>query len=116
MKSKNSRPSSSYERAQKRVKDIKGFYGHLAVYVLVVSIVLLTRGRFMSIQNTIFQDSDYLNWIDWNVFGTPIIWGLFLLAHASRVFGKNPFLGRNWEERQIQKYIEADKELPEKYK
>lgn len=115
MKSKNNQPSSSYERAQKKVKDIKGFYGHLAVYVIVVSIVLLTRGRFMSIQNTIFQNSDYLNWIDWNVFGTPIIWGLFLVAHGTRVFGKNPFLGKTWEERQIQKYMEEDRNKSEKY-
>ncbi|TMM56867.1 2TM domain-containing protein [Maribacter algarum] len=106
MESKNTPHVSSYERAQKKVKDIKGFYGHLAVYVIVILVVLSTRGRFMSIHNTIFQDSEYLNWIDWNVFGTPIIWGIFLIMHGIRVFGKNPFLGRKWEDRQIQKYME----------
>ncbi len=108
MKSKNNQPLSSFERAQKRVKDIKGFYGHLAAYVIVILIVLTTRGRFMSIDNTIFQNSEYLNWIDWNIFGTPIIWGIFLVVHGIRVFGKNPFLGKKWEERQIQKYIEKN--------
>ena len=108
MKLKNKQPLSSYERAQKKVKDIKGFYGHLAAYVLVILIVLSTRGRFMSIDNTIFQNSEYLNWIDWNVFGTPIIWGVFLCIHAIQVFGRNPFLGKNWEERQIRKYIEKN--------
>ena len=115
MKSKNKQPLSSYDRAQKKVKDIKGFYGHLAVYVIVILVVLLTRGRFMSINNTVFQDSDFLNWIDWNVFGTPIIWGIFLAIHAFRVFGKHPFLGKNWEERQIQKYMEEDPNESEKY-
>lgn len=108
MSSKNKKPLSSYERAQKKVKDIKGFYVHLAVYVIVILVVLFTRGRFMSIEHTIFQDSDFLNWIDWNVFGTPIVWGIFLAFHAVNVFGKNPFLGKAWEERQIRKYIEKD--------
>ncbi|MFS4491435.1 2TM domain-containing protein [Maribacter sp. 2308TA10-17] len=108
MKSKNKQALSSFERAQKRVKDIKGFYGHLAAYVIVILIVLSTRGRFMSIDNTIFQSSEYLNWIDWNIFGTPIIWGIFLVMHGIRVFGKNPFLGKNWEERQIQKYMKKN--------
>ncbi len=105
MQSKNKETLTSYERARKRVDDIKGFYGHLAAYLIVNLVVLLARGRFMSIDNTIFQNSDYLNWIDWNVFGTPIIWGIFLVVHGISVFGKNPFLGKAWEERQIKKYM-----------
>lgn len=105
MKSKNKQPLSSYERAQKKVKDIKGFYVHLAVYVIVIIVVLSTRGKFMSIDNTVFQNADYLNWIDWNVFGTPIIWGVFLVFHALNVFGKNPFFSKSWEERKIKKYM-----------
>ena len=35
MKSKNKQPLSSYERAQKRIKEIKGFYGHLAAFIIV---------------------------------------------------------------------------------
>lgn len=111
MQSKNKKPSNALERAQKRVKDIKGFYAHLAVYVLVITVVLSTRGRFMSIENTVFQNVDFLNWIDWNVFGTPIIWGLFLVFHGLNVYDKNPFLGKAWERRQIEKFMNESKEF-----
>jgi hypothetical protein len=110
MKSKSKQPLSSYERAKKRVEGIKGFYGHLGAYVIVNLLVLLTSGKtiFILVNTSSLQDVDFLNWIDWNVFGTPIIWGVFLGVHAITVFGKNPFLGKTWEERQIKKYMEQE--------
>ena len=110
MKSKNKQPLSSYERAQKRLGDIKGFYGHLAAYIIVNLIVMFTRAKFLILQggNTSLENVELLNWIDWNVYGTPIIWGIFLAIHAIGTFGKNPFLGKSWEDRQIKKYMEQD--------
>lgn len=110
MKSKNKQPVSSYERAQKRLKDIKGFYGHLAAYIIVNLIVMFTRGKFLILQgdNSSLENIEFLNWIDWNTYGTPIIWGAFLAIHAIRTFGKNPFLGKRWEDRQIKKYMEQE--------
>ena len=108
MESKKKKPSTSYERAQRKVKDIKGFYTHLAVYVIVILAVLLTRGKFMSIENSVFQNAEFLNWIDWNLYGTPIIWGIGLAIHGISVFGKNPFLGKAWEERQLRKFLDED--------
>lgn len=110
MKSKSKQPLSSYERAQKRVQDIKGFYGHLTAYIIVNLVLLLSRDhfRFMLLTDAIFDDADFLNWIDWNLLGTPIIWGVFLAIHAIGTFGKNPILGKSWEERQIKKYMNKD--------
>lgn len=110
MKSKNKQPLSSYERAQKRLKDIKGFYGHLAAYIIVNLVVIFTRAKFWILQgdNSSLQDIELLNWIDWNLYGTPIIWGAFLIVHAIGTFGKNPLLGKSWEDRQIKKYMEQD--------
>jgi len=118
MKSKNKKPSNSYERARKRVQDIKGFFGHLAVYGIVNGILLLTKDNFNFFVegNSAFGDSDFLNWFNWETYGTPLLWGLGLSFHAISVFGKNPFLGKAWEERQIQKYIAADKQSLEKHK
>ena len=108
MKSKNKQPLSSYERAQKRIKEIKGFYGHLAAFIIVNLIVMFTRAKFLFLQggNSLLENVEFLNWIDWNLYGTPIIWGAFLNIHAISTFGTNPFLGRRWEERQIKKYME----------
>jgi hypothetical protein len=110
MKSKNTKPLSSYERARKRVDEIKGFYGHLTAYIAVNAVLLLARGKihFMLLSKGALGDPEFLNWIDWNIYGTPIIWGVGLLTHGLYVFKMNPFFGKNWEERQIEKYMNKD--------
>mgnify|MGYP000395049691 CR=1 FL=1 len=107
--SKKKKPSNSYERARKRVKDIKGFYGHLAAYIIINLIVLFSRARFLVISKGALGDPDFLNWIDWNTYGTPIIWGIGLGIHALTVVVKNPYLGKAWEDKQIEKYMNKDK-------
>ena len=51
-----------------------------------------------------------------STFATWLFWGLGLAFHASKVFGFNPFFNKEWEKRQIDKYIEKDKKESEKYK
>jgi len=111
MKSKNKRNSSSYERARKKVNEIKGFYGHLAAYLIVNAVLLLSKGKvhFLLLSEGALGNPDFLNWLDWNVYGTPIIWGIGLTFHAISVFVRNPFLGKAWEDRQIEKYMNEDK-------
>ncbi|MEM1257000.1 MAG: 2TM domain-containing protein [Bacteroidota bacterium] len=95
-------------RAQKRVKEIKGFYQHLTVYILVNLGLLLfsQRIQFILLSEEALGNPEFLEWINWNVWGTPIIWGLALLIHAASVFLRSPF--KKWEERQIRKILEED--------
>jgi hypothetical protein len=84
-----------YEMARKKVEELKGFYVHFGIY-LVMSVVFV-----------------YLNFISssfpWSIF--PIAgWGLGVLGHASEVFDWNPFFNKQWEERQIRKYMNEDRE------
>lgn len=118
MKSKNKNLATARDRALKRVEDIKGFYIHLAIYVAVGLIVLFTRANYLSINvfHNFLNDVEFLSWINWDEYGTPIIWGIALIFHALSVFAKNPFLGKAWEERQIQKYLAEDKLESEQYK
>lgn len=111
MKSKKNKPLSSYERARKRVNEIKGFYSHLSAYIIVNIVLFLAKGKiqFLLLSKGALGDPDFLNWIDWNVYGTPIIWGIGLIIHALYVFKANPFFGKNWEERQIEKYMNEEK-------
>ena len=107
MESKKKKPSSPYERAKKRVNDIKGFYGHLAIYIIVCLVVLLGNGRarFIFLSNEALGNPEFLNWIDLNVYGTPIVWGVFVIIHGLNVFKINPFFSKKWEARQIEKYM-----------
>ena len=95
-----------YKSARKRVKDIKGFYVHLLVY-LVVNIFLL------------FANSDFTrfgNWrLDFSNFYTPLFWGIGLAAHWASVFGPGFFLGKKWEEKKIRELMEKDRQQMEKW-
>jgi len=98
------------EKAKRRVSVLKGFYQHLTAYILVNTFLILLTGKitFILLSKEAFGNPDFLQWINWNMWGTPIIWGFALLIHAASVFLKNPF--KKWEERQIQKYLDEDKD------
>ncbi|MEM8845927.1 MAG: 2TM domain-containing protein, partial [Bacteroidota bacterium] len=84
--------NEKFKRAKKRVDEIKGFYIHLAVYIGVNVFILA---------NIVSRSDSF--W-EWGHFVTPVLWGIGLLFHAANTFRYNPFFGKNWEEKQIQKY------------
>lgn len=84
------------ERITKRVKEIKGFYKHLSAYIFV-NILLLCIHYFNLGKNEVF--------FKFSTFSTPFFWGIGLVFHAFNVFGKNAFLGANWEEKKINEYM-----------
>lgn len=105
---------SKYERAAKRVKELKGFYDHIKIFILINGLLyLLKSGLLHSMLPEGFPtDPRFFDWIDANLF----IWFLILAVHAMYTFrGKLKFL-RNWEERQIQKYMEEEEEEINKFK
>ncbi len=96
------------KKAKKRVEELKGFYIHLTVYIIINSFIIV------NILIRALGDGDTF----WQIgtFFTPFFWGIGLAFHAAKVFNYNPILGKNWEEKQIKKYIEKDKRDAEKYK
>ncbi len=96
------------ERAKKQVEEMKGFYIHLAIYIIINGFILV------NIFIRSLSDGDRF-WGLHTLF-TPFFWGIGLAFHASKVFGYNPFFGKKWEERQIKKYIEKDEQEAAKYK
>jgi hypothetical protein len=73
------------------VRRVKGFYIHLAQYVVVVTA--------LAIFNLVMSPRHI--WVLWVAFG----WGSGLLFHALRVFDKVPFLNGDWERRQVEKVL-----------
>lgn len=92
------------KRAKKRIEDIKGFYIHFSIYIIINTFILI---------NIYLNTDDFWQWPH---FVTLAGWGIGVLFHASKTFGFNPLFGKNWEERQIQKYIEKDKKEMDKFK
>lgn len=82
-----------YVAARKKVKQKKGFYWHLASFVIV--------GMFFFIMNITTEPADI-----W--FHFPMIsWGIGLAFHYIGVFGV-PYIGtldKSWEEKEIEKEL-----------
>ena len=83
-----------YAKARKRVQEIKGFYSHLASFVMVnlllLGINLATSPRHL--------------WFYW-----PLLWwGLGLVIHGLKTFNFIPFFGKEWEQRKINEYLENE--------
>ena len=53
---------------------------------------------------------------DFGTFAVWLFWGIGLLFHAIKIFSLNPFFNKDWEQRQIRKYMEKEKKEIEKYK
>ena len=85
-----SNESMAYERASRRVKDLKGFYSNLISYCLVIPFLIFINLRF----------SSAYYWFWWPMLG----WGLGLILNAIKVFG----ISSNWEEKQIQKILDRE--------
>jgi len=89
-----------YERALKRVKQIKGFYTHALIY-LVVNIMIVV----LNIQN-LKPDESYFQIQN---FFTAFFWGIGLAAHGLSTFMPEWIMGKNWEDRKIKELMEKEK-------
>ena len=76
-----SQESELYERAKKRVEEIKGFYIHLGVF-MVVNLGLFAINMLTS--------PDTL-WFYWPLLG----WGVGVAIHAFTLLAEGRFLGRS---------------------
>ena len=103
--------NTSYARAQKRVDDIKKFYRHLQVYIIINVLLLLLKANIMSLgRGGNFTDLHFEHWLDLNVYGTAIVWGVGLLIHGLYVFQYKFKFFKNWEQRKINEFMNQEDE------
>lgn len=95
--------SLTYLRAKKKVEMLKGFYSHLAVYIIVNLVIIL-------ISANVFNGKE-INFANWGNYVTAFFWGFGIVSHAIYVFFvmnvQNNFLKR-WEEKKIKQFLEED--------
>lgn len=93
----------SYLRAKKKVETLKGFYSHLAAYIIINSAIILVSANVFSDEKTDFAA--------WGNYFTAIFWGIGLVSHAIYVFFimnvHDNFLKR-WEEKKIKQFLEEE--------
>ncbi len=81
----------AYEKAAKRVKELKSFYGNITSYCLVIPFLVFVN---------LYTSPEY-HWFWWPMLG----WGIGVASHAIQVFG----VGKNWEDRKIRELMEKEK-------
>lgn len=86
-----SRETTAYEKAAKRVKELKEFYGNISSYCIVIS--------FLAFLN-LMTSPEHL-WFLWPMLG----WGIGVAFHAVSVFG----IGKSWEEKKIKELMDEEK-------
>ena len=94
------RTNLAYRRAKKRMKNIKGFYIHLLVYLFINTAIIAVDIQDERISETLS---------DPGTFFTPIFWGIGLAGHWFAVFGPDVIFGKDWEQRQIKKLMNKQK-------
>lgn len=82
-----------YIRAKKRVENLKDFYIHLTVYLLV--------NIFLFVINLTTYTGVW--WFIYPLGG----WGIGVTVHGISIFASGKF-GSDWEERKIKEYMEKD--------
>jgi len=82
-----------YQNAKERVEAIKGFYGNLTAYVLVIPFLVWLN----------YETTDF----PWFLFPT-VFWGLGVITHGLEAYGYNPLWGKRWEERKIREIMDKD--------
>ncbi len=112
MELKDATQREKLRRAKKRLAELKGYYGHLTAYIAVnifISVVKVIGG--MNSGET-FSEA----FLDFGTFATWLFWGIGMFFHTIKVFSLNPLFGRDWEERQIKKFMEEDRRQSEKFR
>lgn len=85
----------AYARAKKRMHDIRDFYKHLMIYVIVNAMLLIIN----------FLTSPGTWWFYW----ITIFWGIGIVWHAFSVFFNKGIFGKEWEEKKIKEIMEKEK-------
>jgi len=86
--------NDGYVRARKHVEELKEFYYSLISYFFVIPFLIFIN----------YQTSWDFKWFWFPLFG----WALGLVFHAYRVFVNNGVLGRSWEKRKMDEFMQEE--------
>lgn len=111
MEQQNYIKEQRYLKAKKRVKDIKGFYSHLSVYI-VVNIFISGIIVYGLTYEDNYEFSQAIT--HFGVYSTWLFWGIGLFFHWLGVFGFKSFFGKSWEEKKIKELMNEEDEKSRK--
>lgn len=84
-------------RAEKRLARVRGFIGHLLVYLAVMAILVVV--------DRLEGSNDVFLWLDW-AFWPMVGWGAFVAIDGFSLLA----FGHRWEQRKLEKYVQEERE------
>jgi len=99
-----------YDKAKKRVKEIKGFYGHIWIFVIVTILIYVTRFLILPKIGVLPKEEGFIDWLNWNTYIFPALWALGIGIHGMTVYRDKFKLFRGWEERKIKELIQKEED------
>jgi sensor histidine kinase YesM len=90
--------NTAYLRAKERVEKLKGFYGNLTSYCIVIPILIIIN----------LNSGSKFQWFWFPLLG----WGMGLTFHALETFG----FGKSWEEKKINELLNKQNKTNSKWK
>lgn len=103
--------SAKLKKAKERVAALKGFYKHLTVYLVINTMLVVAK----LIGNSYFGETFMGPFWHVSTFAVWFFWGIGLFFHGLSVFSTKSIFSKNWEEAQIRKFMERDKNDSGKY-
>ncbi|HIB37704.1 MULTISPECIES: 2TM domain-containing protein [Mesonia] len=91
-----------FENAQRRIKQKKRLTTHFVIFIagsilFIILNVVLDFGKEFKLFNT--------PWFVWAI----LLWFFFFLIHAINVFFVNKLMGKEWENKQMERLVEKQK-------
>ncbi len=87
---------------RRRVRRLAEFYRHLAVFVLVMTVLFAFNGW------VIYQSDKPVKWYSWWVLWPFLGWGIGVVAHGLSVAPFWKFLSMDWEEKKVRELMERE--------
>lgn len=97
------------ETAQKRIKQKKRLYIHFVIFLI--------GAAFLILANTVLGIGDDFTILgkEWFLYAI-LIWSFFFIYHIFNVFITHKFMGKAWEQQQLEKLVAKQKDSIEKLK
>ncbi|NRD19685.1 2TM domain-containing protein [Winogradskyella eckloniae] len=90
-----------YRKAKEKVRRVKIFYLHLALYLVVVALLLY---------NLYIVSGPYKNNIISLNLSVLVAWTVFISLHGINVFKRKQIFNKNWEDEKIKGFLKEEKE------
>ena len=97
----------AYMEAYGRMKQIKAFYVHLAIFIAIALLLSVSTDQVTAFFKTVChsQDPNFLHWIRANIWVNLLIWFIIIIGQGVDVFNVKFEFIEKWETRKINEIL-----------